>query len=85
MSKPWEETWSACDATIRDEDGCKVAQVSWSRLNVEITPTARLLAAAPELYRALASALHAMRGVDNWRFDNAIDDAEDALRKARGE
>lgn len=92
MSKPWEETWDALGPTIFADDGDAIAKV-YEHMDViqdaDHSARARMMAAAPELYRALESAIHAMRAsawsFNDPRLDNEIDEAVEVLKKARGE
>ena len=84
MTKPWEETgWWANACAVWEADGDMVGGVN---INGDYAAErAVLMAAAPDLYRALSNAMGAMREVSLWRISNAISEAAAALRMARGE
>lgn len=64
MSKPWEETWEAHKTWVLASDGDAIATVN-SGLDAihdaDSEERARMMAAAPDLYRALESVM--------WRED----------------
>lgn len=96
--KPWTETWEARGRSVyRDDDGLPVYVASAVSGDAKtVFAVARIIAAAPELYRALLEAypnmgnpeveehlasLHAIFPADAAKYERA----RAAIRKARGE
>lgn len=99
MTKPWEQNWQA---VIEDEDGEPVCYGIRDEHGADVVKTdtgvypptveeGHLIAAAPELYRALRELLGLSRETDCGglsvyeRWDRVQAAAEAALAKARGE
>jgi VIT1/CCC1 family predicted Fe2+/Mn2+ transporter len=82
MSKPWDETWEAFEAKVFASDGDMIAEVN-SRVDAahdaKSEERARMMAAAPGLYRALV----ALYRYTNGASEEIKDEVERALSSAR--